>query len=238
MGSQASNLERTEHKIISDLKDEYYEQIVDKYSSLLDNYMLAYKECRKHLAENNSSDQRSVDQRTDNERLSVERSLCQDRLLDQCKKLSKYYEHKVSKLPVNILKMNGIDHPPFCLDLSKDMENVILHTHNLDQNLHLDIRQNNNTIHVNKDDLLVLSLHENPTTGYAWELKTSSGLNITETSFSPSDNSGELIGSGGIRKWSIRAISKGQQMISGVYKRPWENATEDNFNFNLKVNVT
>lgn len=222
MGSQASNLERTEHKIISDLKEEYYEQIVDKYSSLLDNYMLAYKECRKHLAENSSSDQRTK---------------CQDRLLDQCKKLAKYYEHKVSKLPMNILKMNGIDHPPFCLDLSKDMENVILHTHNVDQNLHLDIRQNNNTIHVNKDDLLVLTLHENPTTGYAWELKTSSGLNITETSFSPSNDSGELIGSGGIREWSIRAISKGQQMISGVYKRPWENATKDNFNFNLRVNV-
>lgn len=227
MGSQISNLETTEHKIISELKDEYYERIVNKYSSLLDNYMLAYKECRKHW----------MDNRSDNERLSADQSMCQRRLLQQCDKLTKYYDYKVSKLPINILKINGIDHPPFCLDLSKDLESMALHTHNPIKIYYIGADQNNSILQINNNDLIILGLSENPTTGYSWDLKTSSGLNITETSFSPTDISGKLVGSGGIRKWSIRAISKGEQIISGTYRRPWEDTEEHNFNYNVTVNV-
>lgn len=228
--SQVSNLNpqssdsKTEkwsgHKIISKLKDEYHERIVDKYSSLLDNYMLSYRECRKHWIENKSSI-----------------VSCQRRLLHQCDKLTAYYDHIVSKLPINVLKANGIERPPACLVLSKDMESIVLHTHILSKIHYIGSNQNNDIIQVNNNDLIIVNLNENPTTGYSWDLKTSSGLIVTETIFSPLDDSGQLIGSGGMRTWSIRVFSKGEQMIFGIYKRPWEDTTENTFGFNLKVNV-
>jgi len=96
---------------------------------------------------------------------------------------------------------------------------------------------NGATISVNRDDTISLMLMENPTTGYSWNLTTSSGIAITNSFYVPSDTSGKLIGSGGTHIWEMTAIQSGQQMINAIYLRPWEPVTGNETTFSLTVIV-
>jgi inhibitor of cysteine peptidase len=97
---------------------------------------------------------------------------------------------------------------------------------------------NNATVHANLGDTVIVSLAENPTTGFEWNLTTTPGLNITGTSFTPSDTTGRLVGSGGTRSWDITTAAKGEQHISAAYRRSWEPVTGNETAFALTVIVS
>lgn len=86
-----------------------------------------------------------------------------------------------------------------------------------------------------------LKLKENPTTGYSWELNLTQGLNNISGEYYPSEQpegiKQPLIGAGGVHLWEIKAISKGSQQVTGIYKRPWEKVTGEEEHFMLKVEV-
>ena len=69
-----------------------------------------------------------------------------------------------------------------------------------------------------------LLLPENPTTGYTWNLSVSPGLSVLNDSYVPSDTTGKLVGSGGTHVWFLKADQAGEQVVSGLYRRPWEPA--------------
>ncbi|KKG08610.1 protease inhibitor I42 family protein [Methanosarcina sp. 2.H.A.1B.4] len=99
---------------------------------------------------------------------------------------------------------------------------------------------NGTTISLKKGETFYLKLKENPTTGYSWELNLSQGLSrISDKYYPPESKEGEepLVGAGGVRQWEIKADSEGNQQITAVYKRSWENetGTEDKFTLNVKV---
>jgi inhibitor of cysteine peptidase len=71
-------------------------------------------------------------------------------------------------------------------------------------------------------DVVELSLPENPTTGYEWNLKLDGGLKVQQTEYDPDDTSGELAGSGGVRTWWIEVTATGEHAVAGAYERPWE----------------
>jgi inhibitor of cysteine peptidase len=77
-------------------------------------------------------------------------------------------------------------------------------------------------------------LNENPSTGYAWQMSTTSGLKITGDFFSPSSS---VLGSAGVHVWIIKATSKGMQQIKAIYKRPRMPTTgnEQTYICNVKV---
>ena len=91
------------------------------------------------------------------------------------------------------------------------------------------------TVHVN--DKIQLSLTENPTTGYSWNLTLTDGLTMKGDEYIPSDTSGKLVGTGGIHTWNISAVKNGTQKITGIYKRPWEPVTGNETTFKLTINV-
>lgn len=84
------------------------------------------------------------------------------------------------------------------------------------------------------NEVIEIRSSEKPSTGYIWDLTSSVGLNMIETTFAPSkatDNSEW------VRSHIFQAVSKGDQTITGVYKRPKEDTTDNHFKFNLNVKV-
>jgi inhibitor of cysteine peptidase len=96
---------------------------------------------------------------------------------------------------------------------------------------------NNETYPVELDAEIRLTLPGNPTTGYSWQLSTTPGITVVNESYIPDDQSGTLVGSGGTYLWIMKAVQPGNQVISGVYARPFESAAPDQSVFTLTLEV-
>ncbi|WP_235269970.1 protease inhibitor I42 family protein [Methanosarcina mazei] len=82
-----------------------------------------------------------------------------------------------------------------------------------------------------------LQLRENPSTGYAWELNVSEGLNILDDYYTQDEAPEEMVGVPGTHSWMIEAVSEGSQQVNGEYIRSWENMTGTEENSTLTVEV-
>lgn len=58
---------------------------------------------------------------------------------------------------------------------------------------------------------------ENPTSGFSWDIATSSGLQVMRDSFVPEEEGN--IGGGGYRVWDIQVTSQGSQKLKGTYRK-------------------
>ncbi len=96
---------------------------------------------------------------------------------------------------------------------------------------------NNGTFTVPLDAEIRLTLPGNPTTGYSWQLSITPGIVIENESYRPDYPYGKLAGSGGTFLWIMKAVQPGNQVISGVYARPWESNLTDSTSFSLTLNV-
>ena len=70
---------------------------------------------------------------------------------------------------------------------------------------------------------IIISLNENPTTGYRWEWiikndSTSSKIEIVDLGYVSSSN---RPGAGGVHRWKIHSIKKGVNSVNWQYRRPW-----------------
>lgn len=75
---------------------------------------------------------------------------------------------------------------------------------------------------------VVISLDENPSTGYSWQFfitpaKQKTITDIAENYIAPNTS---LIGAGGIKEYSFTAAQKGTLTVTGYYFRPWEKLNE------------
>lgn len=86
------------------------------------------------------------------------------------------------------------------------------------------------TVPMRTGDPFAVILHENPVTGYAWEIGMSSGLTITAERSFPEPAIAPA-GSGGMHEWDVKITGSGNQTVYGIYKRPGEvsTGTEDTF---------
>lgn len=86
--------------------------------------------------------------------------------------------------------------------------------------------QQDSVIRVKKNQEWSISLEENPTTGYSWQLFITGNGSITTISDdykTPNyDPTSPLVGVGGIHTWYFRAEKEGEVMLTFVYERPWE----------------
>lgn len=78
---------------------------------------------------------------------------------------------------------------------------------------------NGRTVSARVGDTFLLRLPENPSTGYRWTVTVTPGLCVTSDRHSPSIL--HRIGAPGTHEWQIRVMQPGDQIISGVYSRPW-----------------
>jgi inhibitor of cysteine peptidase len=79
------------------------------------------------------------------------------------------------------------------------------------------------TINLRVGDGVKVTLAENPTTGYKWELvaKPEPICVIVSDAYVANTNGG-MAGSGGVHNWNFRAVDKGTATVGLAYRRPWE----------------
>lgn len=99
-----------------------------------------------------------------------------------------------------------------------------------------DEQSNRSKIELNVGEEFKIILHENPTTGFRWNL-ISSGEPVCILL----DNSFELIdsssGKGGRHTWHFQAVQEGIGKIEFAYRRSWEQGRPPAQSFNLSVSV-
>ena len=79
------------------------------------------------------------------------------------------------------------------------------------------------TVEVSVGERFTVSLQENPTTGYAWDMIAGPGLALVGDEFvAPSPSPSPLEGAGGTHSWVFRAEDVGTLTLTGRYVRPWE----------------
>ncbi len=87
-------------------------------------------------------------------------------------------------------------------------------------------------VSVNDNSLFIVSLPENPSTGYVYTNKTSSGLKIICDEFIPDS---DLIGAGGNQTWLIKTLATGNQSFIAYLNGPDGNVTDT---FSILVQVS
>jgi len=79
----------------------------------------------------------------------------------------------------------------------------------------------------------VIGLESNPTTGYQWEAYVdSSKLQLVDREFSIH---GAGVGSGGIERFRLKALTAGETALELMYRRPWETIAAEDIVFHVHV---
>lgn len=97
--------------------------------------------------------------------------------------------------------------------------------------------ENGTTVAFEAGRVFAVSLEENPSTGYAWQLNVTEGLINDSEGFEPSSTDGGLAGAPGVRTWTFHGEQPGTYGIEGVYARPWEEPTGEEERFTLTVEI-
>ena len=88
--------------------------------------------------------------------------------------------------------------------------------------MRLGAKDGGRTVVLRTGDTVALSLAENPSTGYSWQV-VSSGAPVVQAEGEPTfkpDN--KLHGAGGTATYRYKAVGAGTSTLKLVYRRPWE----------------
>jgi inhibitor of cysteine peptidase len=87
--------------------------------------------------------------------------------------------------------------------------------------MHVDQSYNGHEVTLAVGQVMEVSLSENPTTGFRWDLKTKAepACELVASTFA---SSGGHPGNGGIHRWQFRAVRPGSGEIELEYRRSWE----------------
>jgi inhibitor of cysteine peptidase len=92
------------------------------------------------------------------------------------------------------------------------------------------------TIDASVGDTIEVTLDENPSTGYQWEMTASAGLKQTSTEYQGPTESPAQPGAGGVHVWKYSVDQAGTQTIGGVYRGPGTDA-ETGGEFKLTIDA-
>ncbi|MCK9297415.1 MAG: protease inhibitor I42 family protein [Methanoculleus sp.] len=90
---------------------------------------------------------------------------------------------------------------------------------------------NNETVTVPVGSEITISLDENPTTGYEWNVTSSAGLEYVNDTFIAPETG--LVGAGGVHVWEYTAAEEGSGEFSAIYKRSWEETIGNETTFSM-----
>jgi inhibitor of cysteine peptidase len=93
------------------------------------------------------------------------------------------------------------------------------------------------TVYAIVGDFIIVELEENPTTGYSWNITYSEGLKLEEDEFLEASTNVSLVGAGGSHIWIFQVTDTGEQSLSAIYVRPWEEITGTEDSYELMINV-
>lgn len=93
----------------------------------------------------------------------------------------------------------------------------------------LDARASDEILKLSKGARAMITLAENPSTGYSWKIDSAGSANldilrIVDGGFVRRGGGAQMVGAPGVHKWAVEALAPGQATINFIYLRPWENA--------------
>lgn len=94
---------------------------------------------------------------------------------------------------------------------------------------------NNETVTVSTGSEITISLDENPTTGYEWNVTSSAGLEYVNDTYIVPET--ELVGAGGMHVWQYLAAEEGAAEFTAINKRPWEETTGNETTFTMAFTI-
>ena len=86
-------------------------------------------------------------------------------------------------------------------------------------------------------ETILISLKENPTTGYTWNVTNSSGLELIADTYEMEKVKEGIVGAGGVHSWILKTTEIGNQTFSGIYKHSWEADSKEDQTYKLDVTV-
>ncbi len=95
---------------------------------------------------------------------------------------------------------------------------------------------NRDIIPVDMQTEITITLPENPTTGYSWDVTGSEGLAITGDTFVPPEK--QIPGAGGAHVWTLKPEATGMVTFSAVYLRSWEGIQSESETYTVTFYVT
>ena len=100
--------------------------------------------------------------------------------------------------------------------------------------LRLDENHNGGSVDLVVGETFELSLAENPTTGYRWQVDPAPPpvLGVFSEKF---ESSGGALGAGGRRHWTFHAQGPGDGTLNLVYRRSWETTAGRRFTARILV---
>ena len=98
--------------------------------------------------------------------------------------------------------------------------------------IHVDEAMNGRTLTLEAGDRFELSLPENPTTGYQWEIEEGADPVCVRLS-DRYERSSERTGSGGVRRWLFEAARAGEGEIRLSYRRSPEGEAPKSFSLRV-----
>jgi inhibitor of cysteine peptidase len=99
----------------------------------------------------------------------------------------------------------------------------------------VDETNNDGGVSIEPGMMIRITLVENPTTGYSWNMTVPAGLTLVSDEFIAPDTG--LMGAPGTHVWNIGATTPGTYRVDGTYLRPWETDAEPAETFTLEVMV-
>lgn len=92
----------------------------------------------------------------------------------------------------------------------------------------------NKEMTVKYGEIFEISLPSNPTTGYEWNVILSPGLLKINEKYDTNCKQ-NMVGCGGVKIWTLRAVRSGKESFNGSYKRSWEAFPAEVVNYNITV---
>jgi len=101
-------------------------------------------------------------------------------------------------------------------------------------------KDNGSSISMDKGQRFEIKLESNMTTGYSWQLPEDAGgkvVSMVSSEYIETEKDKEMVGAGGVETFIFEAKEAGQVEIMLEYVRPWEENTEPEKVFKIKVTV-
>ncbi|HOJ95743.1 MAG TPA: protease inhibitor I42 family protein [Methanospirillum sp.] len=96
---------------------------------------------------------------------------------------------------------------------------------------------NTTELNMTLNQVALIQLPENPTTGFSWNVTLSEGLALLNDTYVQDAAPLGMVGVGGIHEWYIKAITVGNQTFDGIYKQPWGETVGNETAYSLTIRV-
>ena len=96
---------------------------------------------------------------------------------------------------------------------------------------------NTTELNMTLNQVALIQLSENPTTGFSWNVTLSDGLTLLNDRYVQDPTPEGMVGVGGIHEWYVEAVAAGNQTFDGIYKQPWEETVGNETTYSLAILV-